>query len=156
MGMVEIIVDFVKHGGNSRATHLCLIIVKLHFARSRINFSTPNTLYAKHIPTTKTEAGQQHLAQFNNKKTTKIAQFEHRRIHRTSALLCSQDKSLKKKTWPFTPAPKRSPTVPTPVLPRLPRLIRVEASNTAGRVHQLQAFFLFLRGRHYTFVYLAA
>jgi hypothetical protein len=40
--------------------------------------------------------------------------------------------------------------------PRLPRLIRVEASNTAGRVHQLQAFFLFLRGRHYTFVYLAA
>jgi hypothetical protein len=25
-----------------------------------------------------------------------------------------------------------------------------------GRVHQLQAFFLFLRGRHYTFVYLAA
>jgi hypothetical protein len=39
---------------------------------------------------------------------------------------------------------------------RLPRLIRVEASNTAGRVHQLQAFFLFLRGRHYTFVYLAA
>jgi hypothetical protein len=26
-------------------------------------------------------------------------------------------------------------------LPRLPRLIRVEASNTAGRVHQLQAFF---------------
>jgi hypothetical protein len=39
---------------------------------------------------------------------------------------------------------------------RLPRLIRVEASNTAGRVHQLQAFLLFLRGRHYTFVYLAA
>jgi hypothetical protein len=39
---------------------------------------------------------------------------------------------------------------------RFPRLIRVEASNTAGRVHQLQAFFLFLRGRHYTFVYLAA
>jgi hypothetical protein len=37
--------------------------------------------------------------------------------------------------------------------PRLPRLIRVEASNTAGRVHQLQAFLLFLRGRHYTFVY---
>jgi hypothetical protein len=26
----------------------------------------------------------------------------------------------------------------------------------AGRVHQLQAFFLFLRGRHNTFVYLAA
>jgi hypothetical protein len=43
MGMVEVIVDFVKHGGNPRATHLCLIIVKLHFARSRINFSTPNT-----------------------------------------------------------------------------------------------------------------
>jgi hypothetical protein len=41
-------------------------------------------------------------------------------------------------------------------LARLPRLIRVEASNTAGRVRQLQAFFLFLRGRHYTFVYLAA
>jgi hypothetical protein len=29
MGMVEIIVDFVKHGGNPRATHLCLIIVKV-------------------------------------------------------------------------------------------------------------------------------
>jgi hypothetical protein len=43
-----------------------------------------------------------------------------------------------------------------PLDTRLPRLIRVEASNTAGRVHQLQAFFLFLRGRHYTFVYLAA
>jgi hypothetical protein len=43
MGMVEINVDFVKHGGNPRATHLCLIIVKLHFARSRTNFSTPNT-----------------------------------------------------------------------------------------------------------------
>jgi hypothetical protein len=43
MGMVEIIVDFVKHGGNPRANHLCLIIVKLHFARSRINFSTLNT-----------------------------------------------------------------------------------------------------------------
>jgi hypothetical protein len=39
---------------------------------------------------------------------------------------------------------------------RLPRLIRVKASNTTGRVHQLQAFLLFLRGRHYTFVYLAA
>jgi hypothetical protein len=38
MGMVEINVDFVKHGGNPRATHLCLIIVKLHFARSR-NFT---------------------------------------------------------------------------------------------------------------------
>jgi hypothetical protein len=43
MGMVEIIVDFVKHGGNPRATYLCLIIVKLHFARTRNNFSTPNT-----------------------------------------------------------------------------------------------------------------
>jgi hypothetical protein len=45
--MVEIIVDFVKHGGNitnPRATHLCLIIiVKLHFARNRNNSSTPNT-----------------------------------------------------------------------------------------------------------------
>jgi hypothetical protein len=61
MGMVEIIVDFVKHGGNPRATHLCLIVVKLHFARSRINFSTPNTYLVQ-----KTEAGQQHLAQFNN------------------------------------------------------------------------------------------
>jgi hypothetical protein len=35
------------------------------------------------------------------KKTTKIAQFEHRKIHRTSALLCSQDQSVSKKTWPF-------------------------------------------------------
>jgi hypothetical protein len=112
MGMVEIIVDFVKHGGNPRATHLCLIIVKLHFARSRINFSTPNTLYAKHIPSTKTEAGQQHLAQFNNKKTTKIAQFEHRRIHRTSALLCSQDKSVKKKHGRSSPV-DFSPTLPS-------------------------------------------
>jgi hypothetical protein len=43
MGMVEIMVDFVKHGGNPRANHLCLIIVKLHLARSRINFSTLNT-----------------------------------------------------------------------------------------------------------------
>jgi hypothetical protein len=46
MGMVEIIVDFVKHGGNitnPRAIHLFLIIVKLHFARTRNNFSTPNT-----------------------------------------------------------------------------------------------------------------
>jgi heme exporter protein D len=33
---------------------------------------------------------------------------------------------------------------------RLPRLMRDEASNTAGRVHQLQAFLLFLRGHHYT------
>jgi hypothetical protein len=46
MGMVEIIVGFVKHGGNitnPRATHLCLIIVKLHFVRNRNNFSTPDT-----------------------------------------------------------------------------------------------------------------
>jgi hypothetical protein len=46
MGMVEIIVDFEKHGGNitnPRATHLCLIIVQLHFARNRNSFSTPNT-----------------------------------------------------------------------------------------------------------------
>jgi hypothetical protein len=39
MGMVEINVDFVKHGGNP----------------------------PKHIPSSKTEAGQQHLAQFNKK-----------------------------------------------------------------------------------------
>jgi hypothetical protein len=61
MGMVEINVDFVKHGGNPRATHLCLIIVKLHFARSRTNFSTPSTYLVQ------TEVGQQHLAQFNKK-----------------------------------------------------------------------------------------
>jgi hypothetical protein len=40
MGMVEIIVDFIKHGGNIsklRATNLCLIIeMKLHFARTEI------------------------------------------------------------------------------------------------------------------------
>jgi hypothetical protein len=65
MRIVEIIVDFVKHGGNitnPRATDLCHIIVKLHFARNRNNFST----YPKHIPSSQTEAGQQHLAQFNN------------------------------------------------------------------------------------------
>jgi hypothetical protein len=118
MGMVEINVDFVKHGGNPRATDLCLIIVKLHFARSRINFSTPNT----YVPSSKTEAGQQHLAQFNKNKTTKIAQLEHRKIHGTSVLLCGHDKSVSKKNMAvhprstFTPAPKRSPTVPTPVL----------------------------------------
>jgi hypothetical protein len=67
---------------------------------------------AEFIPSSKTEARQQHLAQFNNKKkTTKNAQFEHRRIHRTSALLCSQDKSVSKKNMAvhplstFTPAP---------------------------------------------------
>jgi hypothetical protein len=58
-------------------------------------------------PSSKTEVGQQHLAQFNNKKkkTTNIAQFEHKtKIHRTSALLCSQAQSVsKKKTWPFIP-----------------------------------------------------
>jgi hypothetical protein len=46
MGMTEIIVDFVKHGGNitnPRATHLCLITVKLHVAGNRNDFSTPNT-----------------------------------------------------------------------------------------------------------------
>jgi hypothetical protein len=42
------------------------------------------------------------------------------------------------------------------VTARLPGLIRVETSNTAGRVHQLRAFLLFLRGHHYTFVYLGA
>jgi hypothetical protein len=108
MGMVEIIVDFVKHGGNitnPRATHLCLIIVKLHFARNRNNFSTP-----KHIPSSKTEAGQQHLAQFNNKKkTTKIAQFEHRKIHRTSAPLCSQDPSVSKKNMAVHPLSTLTP-----------------------------------------------
>jgi hypothetical protein len=38
------------------------------------------------------------------------------------------------------------------------RLVYIDTvgHDTAGRVHQLQAFFLFLRGRHYTFVYLAA
>jgi hypothetical protein len=56
------------------------------------------------VPSSKTEAGQQHLAQFN-KKTTKIAQLEHRKIHSTSALLCGQDKKClqKKKTWPLIP-----------------------------------------------------
>jgi hypothetical protein len=102
-------VDFVKHGENitnPRATHLCLIIVKLHFARNSDNFST----YPKHIPSPKTEAGQQHLAQFNNKKT-KIAQFENRQIHRTSVLLCSQDQSVSKRNMAvhslstLTPAP---------------------------------------------------
>jgi hypothetical protein len=94
MGMTEIIVDFVKHGGNitnTRAIHLCLI-VKLHFARNRNNFSTPNTYL---VP--KTEAGQQHLAQFNKKKTTKIAQLQHRKLHSTSVPLCSQDQSVPKK-----------------------------------------------------------
>jgi hypothetical protein len=59
--------DFVKPCGNPRATHLCLIIVELHFARSRINFS----MYPKHIPSSKTEAGQRHLAQLNKTKQLK-------------------------------------------------------------------------------------
>jgi hypothetical protein len=66
--MVEIIVDFVKHGGNITnpcATHLCLIIFKLHFAQNRNNFSAPNTYLVQ-----KQKRG-------NKKKTTKIAQLEH-------------------------------------------------------------------------------
>jgi hypothetical protein len=76
------------------------------------------------VPSSKTEAGQQHLAQFNNKKTTKNAQFEHRKIHRTSALLCSQDQSVSKKKQhgrsspvDFHLRPKWSLMVPTSVLP---------------------------------------
>jgi hypothetical protein len=64
MGMVEIIVDFIKHGGNISklgATHLCLII-ETTFRANRNNFSIPNS-----IPSLKTEAGQQHLAQFKKK-----------------------------------------------------------------------------------------
>jgi hypothetical protein len=63
------------------------------------------------IPSSKTEAGQQYLAQFNNKKkkTTKNAQFEHRKIHGTT--LQSRPKCLQKKNMAvhllstFTPAP---------------------------------------------------
>jgi hypothetical protein len=112
MRMVEINVDFVKHGGNPRATHLCLIIVKLHFARNRINFCTPNTYLVQNRSWTAT------LAQFN-KKTTKIAQLAHRKIHGTSVLLCGQKKKVPSKKnmavhplSTFTHAPKRSPTVP--------------------------------------------
>jgi hypothetical protein len=47
---------------NPRATHLCLIIVKLQFVRNRNNFSTPDT----YVPSSKTEAGQQHLAQLKS------------------------------------------------------------------------------------------
>jgi hypothetical protein len=65
------------------------------------------------VPSSKTEAGQQHLAQFNNKKTTKNAQFEHRKIHRTyRTTLQSRPKCLQKKNnmavhplSTFTPAP---------------------------------------------------
>jgi CRISPR/Cas system CSM-associated protein Csm4 (group 5 of RAMP superfamily) len=71
---------------------ICVLLLLNYISREAELILVPQT------PSTKTEAGQQHLAQFNNlKKTTKIAQSEHRRIHRTSALLRSQDKSVSKK-----------------------------------------------------------
>jgi hypothetical protein len=82
MWMVEIIVDFIKHGGNitnPRATYSCLIIVKIHFARNRNNFSTPNTYLVQ----------KQKLD-----SNSKIAKLKHRKMHSTFALLCSQHKSV--------------------------------------------------------------
>jgi hypothetical protein len=87
MRMVEINVDFVKHGGNPRATHLCLIIVKLHFGRSRINFSTPNTYLVQNRSWTAT------FSTVQKKKTTKIAQLAHRKNTR---YFCTTLRSRKK------------------------------------------------------------
>jgi hypothetical protein len=57
---------FLYNMVGTSTTHVRLImIVKIHFARNRHNFSTAN------IPCSKTEAGQQHLAQFDKKKQLK-------------------------------------------------------------------------------------
>jgi hypothetical protein len=42
MGMVEIIADFIQYGGNINNPRATIMIVKIHFARNRHNFSTAN------------------------------------------------------------------------------------------------------------------
>jgi hypothetical protein len=42
MGMVEIIADFIQYGGNINNPRATIMIIKIHFARNRHNFSTAN------------------------------------------------------------------------------------------------------------------
>jgi hypothetical protein len=114
MRMVEIIADFIQYGGNINNPRATIMIIKIHFARNRHDFSTAN------IPCSNQE-GWTTTTSNVVRKAPKITQLEHKKkiTQGTSALIYRPGRSVSKKTWPFIPcrsafthAPKRSPTVP--------------------------------------------
>jgi hypothetical protein len=94
-----IIADFIKHGGNitnPRVTYLCFIIVKIHFARHRNNFSTANT----YLIQTRRSGQQQHLMKFGKDRNHTV-RAQKKKSHRVP--LHSSTEKNRKETWPFIP-----------------------------------------------------
>jgi hypothetical protein len=113
MRMVEIIADFIQYGGNINNPRATIMIIKIHFARNRHDFSTAN------IPCSNQE-GWTTTTSNVVRKAPKITQLEHKKkiTQGTSALIYRPGRSVPKKNMAvhplsaFTHAPKRSPTVP--------------------------------------------
>jgi hypothetical protein len=98
MRTVEIIADFIQYGGNINNPRATIMIIKIHFARNRHDFSTAN------IPCSNQE-GWTTTTSNVVRKAPKITQLEHKKkiTQGTSALIYRPGRSVSKKNMAVHP-----------------------------------------------------